>query len=42
MLYEVITDINEAYHDSIKSLYSDIISFATHSQDFMDAERKVV
>lgn len=35
-------DIQEAYHDSIKSLYSDIISFATRSQDFMDAEHKKV
>lgn len=33
-------DIEAAYHESIKSLYSDIVAFATHSQDFMSAEDK--
>ena len=33
-------DIEAAYQESIKSLYSDIVVFATHSQDFMRAEDK--
>ncbi len=33
-------DIEAAYHESIKSLYSDIVVFATHSQDFMNPSDK--
>ena len=33
-------DIKEAYQERIKSLYSEIVYYASHSQDFMNADDK--